>query len=819
MAKCFLSHSSKDKDNYVKLVAEKLGIERCIYDELTFEAGMQPIEEIIKGLDSTDLFVIFISENALISDWVNTEIIRASKLHLEGYINRIYPIIIDRSITHQDERIPDWLRDGYNLKYISQPTVAVRRIGQRLREIGWHSHSKVKARQKIFVGRNDIIKSFEERIDDYDKSSPVCILASGLPEIGRRTLLKHCCIKSDLVSESYDFLIINLSRQEGIDDFIYKIYDLGLSSDQTLTGAMSKSVEDKISIATDLCKDLQQAKERVLIIDDGCIVTENGELVDWFGSILESIKHEERLTFLIASRSRASVHKLREIDHVYAIGVPELSRRERSGLLKRYAKMADLDIGKDDLDFFAKKLSGYPAQAFYAVDLIKDKGLFRAKRDAGLIVEFGESKVQRILSRYEGEQKKLEVIYLLSEFDFISYEFAYEIVADDKFLDQLIEELLTSSICELLGANGEYIRVNDAVGDHVRRMRHSLPASYRKRLSEHVNRFLETYKEEDKDISDYFYSLKRALIDGKEISDAHLIPSHFLKTIKELYDRHKKYPDIVRLSNRVLQNEFSLDEGIKNSVRYYLCLSLARLRDKDRFLSEVHEIHGPEHNFLMGFFYRLQGRPEKAKEKLEKAMDNPKTAGRASREMVQVLIDLEDFDRALDLSEHNYEKYPDSPFHIHAYAKSLLSSKSEIDEDRFETLIEKLGASVATPGVEMHIEMKARYMAMHKGRHEDALALLDEEFGKYKSSIHLLLARFDISRDFGTEAEMAKSVKLMEREIDEDSSFFRQLTKAKCTLLAKRGDKKGAISLLKKSLDGYPSSYIDRWAARLSSMT
>ena len=819
MAKCFLSHSSKDKKKYVELVAKKLGIERCIYDEFTFESGMQPIEEIVKGLDSTDLFVIFISEDALNSDWVKTEITRANKLYLEGYINRIFPIIIDRSITYQDERIPDWLRDEYNLKYISQPTGAVRRIGQRLREIGWHSHSKVKARQKIFVGRNDIIKSFEERIDDYDKSSPVCVLASGLPEIGRRTLLKHCCIKSDLVSESYDFLVINLSRQEGIDDFIYKIYDLSMSSGQDLTGSMSKSVEEKISIATDLCMDLQQARERVLIIDDRCIVTGSGELVDWFDSILGSIKHEERLTFLVASRSRASVHKLRKIDHVYAIGVPELSRKERRGLLKRYAKLEGLDIGGDDLEFFSQRLSGYPAQVFYAVDLIKDKGLFRAKRDVSSIVEFGESKVQRILGRYEGEQKKLEVIYLLSEFDFISYEFAYEIVADDAFFDQLIEELLTSSICELLGANGEYIRVNDAVGDHVRRMRHSLPVRYRKRLTEHVNRFLETYKEEDKDISDYFYSLKRALIDGKEISDAHLIPSHFLKTIKELYDRHKKYPDVVRLSNRVLQNEFSLDEGIKNNVRYYLCLSLARLRDKEQFLSEVHKIHGPEHNFLMGFFYRLQGSPEKAKERLEEAMDNPKTAVRASREMVQVLIDLEDFDRALDLSEHNYEKYPESPFHVHAYAKSLLSSKSEVDEDKFKTLLEKLQASVATPGIEMYIEMKARYMATHKGMYEEALAELDEGVGKYKSSIHLLIARFDISRDFGAEAEMARSVELMAKEIDADSSFFRQLIKAKCTLLAKKGDKKGAISLLKKSLDGYPSSYIDRWAARLSSMS
>lgn len=50
MKKVFLSHSSADKP-YVKKVVDLLGVDNCIYDEYTFEDGMDTLDEIYKGLD------------------------------------------------------------------------------------------------------------------------------------------------------------------------------------------------------------------------------------------------------------------------------------------------------------------------------------------------------------------------------------------------------------------------------------------------------------------------------------------------------------------------------------------------------------------------------------------------------------------------------------------------------------------------------------------------------------------------------------------------------------------------------------------------
>lgn len=57
---------------------------------------------------------------------------------------------------------------------------------------------------------------------------------------------------------------------------------------------------------------------------------------------------------------------------------------------------------------------------------------------------------------------KLDLLYLISKFDFISYDFLFDIVDENKFYP-ILEEFLFSSICEKLGSNGDYIRVNDVI--------------------------------------------------------------------------------------------------------------------------------------------------------------------------------------------------------------------------------------------------------------------------------------------------------------------------------------------------------------------
>ena len=114
MSKAFLSHSSKDKE-LVEKIARQLGNNNCHYDKFSFEAGALTLNEIFQKLNDTDIFVLFISDSALKSSWVKKEITYAKVLLNKKQIDRIFPIIIDKSINHNDTRIPLWIR-----KYIGK---------------------------------------------------------------------------------------------------------------------------------------------------------------------------------------------------------------------------------------------------------------------------------------------------------------------------------------------------------------------------------------------------------------------------------------------------------------------------------------------------------------------------------------------------------------------------------------------------------------------------------------------------------------------------------------------------------------------------
>lgn len=245
--KCFLSHSSSDKGLYVETVVQRLPKGAVIYDAYTFEAGMPTLGEILKSLDVTDIFVLFLSNGALKSDWVKREIVEAKERFDAGTIDKIYPIIIDPSLKHDDPRIPEWLRNEYNLRLVSRPVAAARRIEQRMRELSWARHPKIKQKQKIFVGRNNLIAEVEERLDDTAKEIPLCILASGLKRIGRRTLLRNALVKTNIVDQHYDPLRVYLSREDSIEGLIVKLYDLGLTPDCDITGLIFKTFRKRLN--------------------------------------------------------------------------------------------------------------------------------------------------------------------------------------------------------------------------------------------------------------------------------------------------------------------------------------------------------------------------------------------------------------------------------------------------------------------------------------------------------------------------------------------------------------------------------------------
>lgn len=819
MIKCFLSHSSKDKESYVRLVADKLRPETKIYDEETFEAGMSPSEEIINGLDITSLFIIFISEHALKSEWVKKELLIAKANIDAGKLKRIYPIIIDEKIDYNDPRIPLWMRKNLNIQHIRQPKVAARKINSRLRELAWLNHPTLKEREKIFVGRNDKIKNVEERFDDFSRSTPTVFVASGLTSIGRKSFIKNSLRKASVIRESYEMPQISLDSSDSVEDFILKLDDLGFTENKDLSGLLRISVNEKISMAIELCKTIINEKERLLIEDMGSIISRDGIFIDWFQEIVASVSDNQHLTFCIASKFRPKNKISYQNDSYYIEEIPELEKSERDGLLVRYSKFKNMDISKEDMGFFSRLLTGYPEQVIYTVDSIAESSVFEVRKNSHLIQEYASDKAKLIVDGLKSDTEALDFLYFLSKFEFISFEFLFDVV-DEKTYFPTLSHFIQSSICERLGSTGDYLRVNEVIKDFIARNNFGIPTVFSEKLKQHVSDFIESYSNDGRDLSDYIFSIKEALLSGHEIPDRLLIPSYFLKTIKALYDKggSVNYREAIKLSDRVLLNEDYLHSSIVENVYFLKCQALARLRDYD-FFGVVKKIQEPDCSFLHGFFYRIAGEQEKSISSYKRVLDRKPNDFRAKSELILVYMQSDEHDLAYSLAKELYKKKPNNPLNVNNYLSCLFhKDKQDVDRAVIEEAISKLQNNSSDRAQEMYSSARAKVLAKFDNKINEAYEILEDSIKTYPNVTYPMLSLADLAIQNRNLDKLKTVIEKLDKIESKNTQTYRTYIRSKAIYLSMSGEYGDAVELASKELKGVRKEAMDNFYSKLNSV-
>ncbi len=814
MAKAFLSHSSSQKELVTK-VSQDLG-SKSIIDSKSFEEGMKNLEEILTALDSTDLFVLFISNESLNSKWVKEEILIAKEKLDEKYIKRIFPIIIDKNITHNDNRIPEWMAEEYNLKPILREGKIVKVINRRLREIVWEKHPRIKLRDQLFVGRNEQLNKFEERIDDINKENPIAIFTTGFSKIGKRSFMKKALLKANIIfKESYDFPIISLTSRESIEDFIIKIYDLGFSEKREFPNFLEIGLDKKIEIALELIADCQISKEIILIEDNGCLITPEGILVSWFTNILKSINSkglQHEVTLCISSNYRLRQHTIINFDEVFALELQELNNKEKSGLLKRCAQIFEIDIDTEQLKTLSDNLIGFPEQIFYCINFIESTSVKEAIEQIEIIQDYNKENFRRIVDEIEKDGLTKNVLSILTEFDFISYELLSEITeqTSDSILEDLLRELNNRAVIEYIGADKDYLRLNEGIKNFLMRANYSIDQSIKDKLKKHIEKFTKEDNMVESDVSDFFYSLKGALLNDYKFQNKLLLPSHYLKTMIFLYEKDKDYKKVVILADRVLEKEAKIDLSLLREIKNWLCLALARLKD-DRFKTEVQFFYEtPEYHFLFGFYYRMISKPEFALEQYNIAIKKRPNFSRAQRELVQVLLNLELFDQAYDQAKFNYENFKDNPYHIQAYFDCLVRRSPKENEAKLLILIDELRKINTPKAKEMAQMAEADYYLFVRENNPKALEVINDTIREFGIKNFSLRRKFNILEKSKNIQEMENVVTEYERKYaSQNTNELNILNVMKIKLSAHKGQKEESIRILNTKLSYFPQEYRD----------
>lgn len=820
MPRAFLAHSSQQKW-FVDVVAQKIVGDEIAYDALTFEIGGKTFEEILIELGNSDIFVLFLSDSALNSSWVKREINQATKLLDEGKIKKILAFIIDDTIRFDDPRIPQWLIDNYNLQYVSRPIKAVERIKHTLKFLAWDLYPKNKAIHNLFIGRLEQRKKYEERIYNPDLNTPISLIASGLPSVGRRKLLTHLLVDSGKMRVEHQPPIILLNNRDSIENFILNVYDLGFSETRPPEDLMNISLAKKIEVGYALIKDIASNNSKLFILDNYCIVGIDGTVAEWFLAIMDKLKDFNKVVVCCASRIRAKQHLLHGKNYIFCIDVPELDKNERRALFSSLLDLERIVLERVNINTISELFGGYPEQIFYSIELIKSMGINSLLNNLNLIVYFNSEKVTQVMIKYETDDGAQNLLRLLAEYEYMSVNLLNQYISDNPRYNDLMMQFNNLAIIEFIGADRDILRLNDSIRDHILRIGNALDPTFRKILEKISAEFIDDYEKLDRDISDFTYSMQKALQEGKDISTKYLIPSHFLNSMKVLYDR-KNYNNVISLADRVLQNSTHIDKRIIRETYFWLCQALARTRN-DRFLTEVRNIDGNDHDFLFGFYYRNKSENKKAIDRYKKILNvNPKYY-RAVSELVRVYINIEDYENAYLLAKDNYEYDRSNPYFIQNYITCLVKLRNHPDyrfnDIDIEHALKNLDKIKSDKAQEMYLTCKAQYEAFIHNDKDEAISIINSAITRYPEHIHPKLAKISIAIKF-------RDVPLLESIIDQDKSdttqkdfYYSILLSSQAKLLAMKGQIKEAYNIVETKLKyHYPEYALEKLKVELDNL-
>ena len=684
MAKAFLSHSSKDKD-LVKKVATQLGNKNCVLDEISFDPGRKTLEQIFSELDSSDIFVLFVSDNSLESPWVKKEIKKAKENLNNELLDRIIPIIIDKKIDYSDVRIPKWIAKPYNLKYIDNEVIILKKIRQALKEI---SFKKTKFNQEIeknFVGRNAEIQKFEDEINNLDNWTPTYIIAYNYFEgIGRRTFLKNALRKYKLTEYLDTPTAITIDSKESVENFIYKLNSINKNPDVLAYDFSSLDVDSKVDIAIKLVKQFLDYKELIFIIDDGGIILPNNSIAKWFTNLVNNEIFKNNLTICLISKYRPNEIFLKKEKKSLVYRIPELSKSETKNLFLRLLKIYQLEeIRREEKEFFIEHLNGVPSQIIYAVNLIEINPL-EARKNINEVVEYSDRFSSTILNHLKDIPTAHQLAILLSTNEIFSVNLIHKIFGETKQTSDALQKLFDLSLFNFVFGGYEYVKLNPTLSDYINRSKIRLEAELKNRLDNVTKQLLK--EDLDKividDYSEFMITLQRMLEDEVKIPKKYFIPSLIIKNVIREYDKGN-YDYVIKICLELLETK-NYDPQIVWETNYRLTLAYARTKN-DIFFDYIpyfkNNTNNLDYYFLLGFYHRHKGSRTKALEYYLKALECYSEHSRTKREIVNLYLSLGRYNEALDLARQNYEKRQTNIYHIHSYFISLIRRKKITSSD------------------------------------------------------------------------------------------------------------------------------------------
>ncbi|MDE6136635.1 MAG: toll/interleukin-1 receptor domain-containing protein [Muribaculaceae bacterium] len=690
--KVFLSHSSKQK-KFIREVADCLGRDIAVVDEYVFESGRDIWQEIDRAIESCDIFVLFISKEALESEWVKKEYNFVRNLVDEKKISFIAYLVDDTSPQLPD--IPAWVRNIILRLFVS-PMLVARSIKKEISKIYLQRNHNDDPHGTYFIGRDTLIGRYREGIYCYDQGCLRAVIASGMPYIGRKRLLRevmNAVVREDR-ERSYRPIQINLDENDSLPELVGILNDTTqLYSNGALIDKM-QSNDAAINAAVEQFNAIAQVGERVIIDDNGALILRNGRFIDWFEDLLKHPDLTPQIHFFIASRNALTFSKKLE-SYLVAHRVPTLDKSAMSSLFKAYSTLMDVEIRQEHEADFLKAFKGYPDVLYNTVDLIKNEGYLSARKflnDAGNI---HSNEVAQAVGYFQSDENSYSMLVLLANFEFVPFPTLVDMYGHSEIeVINILDTLSRAGMCERFGKDGFYIRLAPPVRDYITRKKIQLKDSINKRLRSKLTMYadaLEAGEDAPADFGTLLISIKEQIRE-KGLSNKMkklLLPTFVLKVIIEEYNAGR-YDYVRELAEKVLYDYGNNYDSQLTPIRYWLCLAIARRGAEDdkgeqTMLKESEALSDYKKHFVRGFYQSCRNKPDysKAAREYKKALSHinpnePLEGIKAKHQLVVCYQKLGNYGDALSLARDCYESDKSNAYYIQAYFESVVRTNKDI---------------------------------------------------------------------------------------------------------------------------------------------
>ena len=736
--KVFLSHSSKDK-GFVEEVAGLLRPGTFELDSLTFDAGLVNSDAIIKSLQRSDLFCLFISTDSVASSYVNFETLLGIELLASGKISRFLAICLDEHA---------FVEVSKNVKFFNVVRKSLS-VESSARLIMGHliSAAKVSATHAHpFLGREDELIDLEKQVTDHNRPPSKALFISGNFGAGRRAIAKKF-YEDQYPNVGRIFPLINIESFAGLEELYRNI--LGSLRPAITVGELKTriqgyaiaSIEEKRRLIAQLLNSVLAAQEAVFLIDNGGILTDAGDLEP---EINEVISHLEARPYppVIIVAPRMIPRKLRRLeDDLSYLPVKSLTRESSVRVLRRLIKDREIAVTDEDISAMVSLSDGHPFNMYRMLDDIKERGLQSFLANPIDFIEWKHRQSSEYLKKIKLSDEEIKILGLLKlipELDFTAIVAALGIAAD-----VASEALLKLSNLHILESSPEKFVISPAIRIAVERdPRIRLPAALQVTALQTVAQSLSIRLEEGTaPVSLVDAAVLSGLESGQGVSEfaaAFLLPSHYVWMAKRQYDQ-RHWDESIRYAKEALKGRQRLSSNGFVAACRFMCLSAARIEETDTFDDGIAKLESAAKDkwarsniaFLKGFNFRFKGNLPQAETLFRESYKESFGNISAAREIAAICLARDNLDEAEYFAREAHSHTRSNPYILDILISVLIRKHgrdtkfmSEINNifDALEKVGEEGGRSFFTT-------RKAEFEHLW-GNNKEALRLIENAVNK-----------------------------------------------------------------------------------------